>query len=510
MKSLTKGTSAGRTSLRVAAAAVFTILGLAGCLDRPVPAAPEGTRIPLHAEVSQQEAGRHVVVFGAKRVPADFGERVSSLGGSVEATLDPIGVATVSGLTGAAASELAAEVSILYVEPDVIMTAASGYAAPAGLTAEWTSNFVEPTASNAFAPAEATASPTSAEFYPRQWNMRAVFADKAWEAGHLGSRDVVVAVLDGGIDYLHPDLEGLVDLSRSKSFSPEDDPIIAERFPGRLPITDLHAHGTAVASIVASNAKVVAGVNRHVTLLAVKVFNHTNQGSPYSRWLTGIVYAADQGADVITLSGSRDFDKSENAGMLVAGLRALNYAFRKGAVLVSIAQNDAVDLDHNGNTVRLPCEAGAVICASATGPTAAAGVNGPWENVDAPAQYTAFGRSAVDVAAPGGAGDPSNPNPISSGTQFRRMWVPCTTTPTEASLPACRRGEPVAQPFGTSFAAPHIAGLAALLVAQMGKGQPAEIRARILQSADDLGEPGTDPFYGKGRINIARALGLID
>lgn len=50
----------------------------------------------------------------------------------------------------------------------------------------------------------------------------------------------------------------------------------------------------------------------------------------------------------------------------------------------------------------------------------------------------------------------------------------------------------------------------ALLVAQMGKGQPAEIRARILQSADDLGEPGTDPFYGKGRINIARALGLID
>jgi hypothetical protein len=53
-----------------------------------------------------------------------------------------------------------------------------------------------------------------------------------------------------------------------------------------------------------------------------------------------------------------------------------------------------------------------------------------------------------------------------------------------------------------------VSGLAALLVAQLGKGNPALIRARILQSADDLGEPGVDPSYGHGRINIARALEL--
>src|SRR5438067_10638652 len=58
--------------------------------------------------------------------------------------------------------------------------------------------------------------------------------------------------------------------------------------------------------------------------------------------------------------------------------------------------------------------------------------------------------------------------------------------------------------------APHVAGLAALLVAQLGHGNPALIRARILQSADDLGDPGVDPYYGKGRINVARALGLIN
>lgn len=121
--------------------------------------------------------------------------------------------------------------------------------------------------------------------------------------------------------------------------------------------------------------------------------------------------------------------------------------------------------------------------------------------IDAPAPYSAFGRSAVDVAAPGGTGEVG---------QFRRFWSLCTTTPTATTgAPACRRREPIAQGAGTSFAAPAVSGLAALLVAQLGHGNPALIRARILESADDLGEPGRDPFYGHGRINIALALGVV-
>src|SRR6266705_3363972 len=62
------------------------------------------------------------------------------------------------------------------------------------------------------------------------------FAPDAWAAGFLGSRDVVVAILDTGIDYTNPDLAGLVDLDRSISFVPED---VTRHYPGRLPFSDL-------------------------------------------------------------------------------------------------------------------------------------------------------------------------------------------------------------------------------------------------------------------------------
>ena len=262
-----------------------------------------------------------------------------------------------------------------------------------------------------------------------------------------------------------------------------------------------------MAAVVGTNAIHFAGVNRDVTFLAVKIWNRFGLGG-LSQLLAGIVYAADQGANVINVSGTYNYDKSENPGVVAAVQRAVNYAFRKGTLFVAAAGNDTTDLDHNLDMVRLPCEAAHVICAAGTAPTATVGVDGPWTDVDAPAPYSSFGRSAIHVAAPAGA-----------TVVFRRVWLPCPTTRTEfAFAPACRPGFPPqpGQPFplaqcqGTSCAAAHTTGLAALLVAQLGHGNPAQIRARILQSADDLGQPGTDPYYGKGRINVARALGVID
>jgi subtilisin family serine protease len=464
---------------------------LSAC-DRVAPSEPHRLS-PTFASSNLGQSTRHIVVFAAERIPEEFADHVDRLGGSIETSLASIGVAIVNGLSETAASELRIVEGIRAVEADV--EAVSNDAQTADDTD------ATPVVSEAAADVSAVSieqsapSPTSAQFYARQWNMRAVFAEDAWAAGQLGSRDVKVAILDSGIDYLNPDLVGLVDLQHSISLVPED---VTRHYPGRLPFSDLHGHGTFVTSIVATNGNVLAGLNRSVTLLAVKITDSTTASSD-SRFLSGIVYAADQGADVINISHLRRIDKNERPGVVAAFERAVNYAFRKGALVITVAGNDAADLDHDGNLVRMPCDAANAICVSATGPTRSAGQTGPWENVDAPASYTAFGRSTVSVAAPGGDG---------MAGQFRGLTMLCTTTPTLGSRPECRTGQRVAGSRGTSFAAPHVTGLGALLVAKLGHGNPGLIRARILQTADDLGEPGTDPYYGKGRINVSRALGL--
>jgi len=487
-----------RSPWRLVALAAVTALGVQGCREQRLPTEETPTSSMVARVASAEQPNRYLVVFTGDRVAQDFDARVSRLGGSVETSLDSIGVATVTGLTPSAAAALSVGTDIQAVEPDRLMDVHLAGADAGGTFDDLSGNAT-------VAVADAAASPTAAQYYARQWNMRAIFADQAWAAGYLGSHDVRVAILDTGLDYTLQDFDGLIDIGNSKSFVPEEDPVVSERYPGRLPISDLNSHGTAMASIIGSNGSRLAAVNQNVTMIAVKVWNRYGEGS-FARFLSGLLYATDLKVDVINVSGFWAFDKAKDHGIVAAANRAANYAFRNGAVLVSVAGNDASDLDHNGSLVVLPCQAAHVICASATGPTANSGVNGPWENVDASVTlYSSYGRSAIDVAAPGGTGDFADPTRL----QFGRIWTLCTTTNSEASFRACLAGRPIAQPFGTSLSAAHVSGLAALLVAQLGHGKPASIRERIIQSADDLGEPGTDPYYGKGRINVARALGVI-
>jgi subtilisin family serine protease len=302
---------------------------------------------------------------------------------------------------------------------------------------------------------------------------------------------VTVAIIDTGIDYNYPDLRGRVDLSRSKSFVPTDDALVAQFFPTRNLITDLHFHGTHVASTVSSNANVVAGITSQVTLIGVKVLNVNGSGN-FGAILNGVLWAADHGADIANMSLGGYFNKPASGPFIHLINDTFNYAHRKGMLVVVAAGNDKVDLDHDGNLMSLNCDAPNVLCVSATGPNADGGVNGPWFNIDNPASYTNFGRSGVDVAAPGG--------------DFSAVWEACSQT--SLQIPVCRTGTFTVGLTGTSMATPHVAGLAALLVDSIGHGKPSQIKARILQTADDLGQSGTDPFYGKGRINVPNALGL--
>jgi len=158
------------------------------------------------------------------------------------------------------------------------------------------------------------------------------------------------------------------------------------------------------------------------------------------------------------------------------------------------AGNDAIDMDHDRDLLVTECQAANVVCVSATGPTASEGVNGPWTDVDAPASYTNYGRSSIDVAAPGGNTGGS-------------VWAPCSSFSLVYTV--CQSGNYVIGASGTSMAAPHVTGIAALLVEQYGRN-PGRIKTALQQTADDLGQPGADPYYGKGRVNAARAVGAME
>lgn len=471
---------------RIVIPTLLALATLAGCTDSAGPGS-SGTPVSATAAMTPNPTGRQIVEFSGG-APADFAARVQSLGGSVVWSSTAAGLASVSGLSATAAATLTRSPGIKSLTNDAVIS-------------------LEVPSAGAVAQAEVagTASqgnPAASFLFPRQWNLRAVHADEAWAAGVLGSPTVSVYVLDSGIDDQYFDLQPLVDLGHSTdllgTFSVNGVPFteadtVQKYFPGRNPVADLFTHGTVVAGTISSQGIILAGVTSRTTLVAVKVCSYLNI-CPLSSVLAGVVYAADHGADVINVSLGSSFTKSGSGRLVGLVNRTFSYAQSKGTTIVVSAGNDALDMDHDRSNYVTYCNTPAVICVAATGPTSEASVNGPWTDVDATSTFTNFGSSAIDLAAPGGNG-------------ASVVWGGCSST--SLILPICQTGIFVVGVQGTSASAPHVAGAAALLVAQLGRN-PAAIRARLLQTADDLGPNGTDPFYGKGRLNVARAVGASE
>jgi hypothetical protein len=439
--------------------------------------------------------GRFAVLAKGGGFAADFSARVAALGGTVEFQHAKAGIAVVSGVSDAAA--LASIGGVSEVQADQTFTLDAPLAA------------AEADASDVVT---SQANPATAARYTWQWNMRLIHAPTAWAAGKLGSSAVTVAILDTGLDYDINDLNGLVDLSRSASFVPSDDAITATYFPSRNPINDYNGHGTNVASQVSSKAVALAGVTSKTTLIGVKVLGRTGSGSS-SGVLQGVLWAADHGADVANMSLGGAFQKIAAGSFISLINRVFSYAASKGTLVVVSAGNDAADLDHNGNVMSTYCDVPHVLCVSSVGPEVATA------NGDNVSYYTNYGRSAISVAGPGGNADAAHAFTVSAwpwGADIASwVWSYCPkyriaslTSTGVPVLTACSAGNRLSGYIGTSQASPHVAGLAALLVAEKGKGNPALIKATIQNSSLDLGAPGTDPFYGRGRIDVASALGL--
>lgn len=330
-------------------------------------------------------------------------------------------------------------------------------------------------------------------YFDLQWGHDAIDAPEAWAAGARGA-GVRVAVLDSGIDAEHPDLAPNLNTALSRSFVPGEDWNIRPGF--------YFNHGTHVAGTIAAadNSYGIIGVAPEAELVAVKVLSEYTGSGSFGGIIQGIVYAADINADIVNMSLGADIPHNVPgaAELFVAAGRAANYAHQKGTLLIAAAGNDGRDLDHDASLKSFPAELPHVLSISATAPIGWATGTSP--SLDFPASYTNYGQSGIDFAAPGGdAAYPGN-ELCQAGVVVQRCWV--------LDLVFSTISGGWSWTAGTSMAAPHVSGAAALVISANGsKMSPAAVERALRAGADDLGKRGNDDYYGKGRINAANSLG---
>jgi hypothetical protein len=286
--------------------------------------------------------------------------------------------------------------------------------------------------------------------YAKQWALEKIGAPEAW--ARSAGQDTLIAIVDTGVDLDHPDLRSKVLTDQDRDFVNDDDSA-----------DDDHGHGTHVAGIAAAatdNDIGVAGLGWDAWILPLKVLSPTSDGratGTATDIAAAIRYAADQGADIINLSlgGEAPCDSPV--------VEAVDYAHSKGAVLVAASGN-------NGRATEMfPANCDHVLGVSAT------------DYNDAIAHYSNYGAH-VSIAAPGGGYEDA---------------IYSTVT-------AARYGYNI----GTSMAAPHVSGLAALLLARFPTYSPKQVASAILDNAVDLGETGWDEHFGCGRIDASQALAV--
>lgn len=293
--------------------------------------------------------------------------------------------------------------------------------------------------------------------YAKQWNLKLLNLETVWQ-NWSGSKDTIVAVIDTGILPGHPDLAGNI-IPGYDFIDDDNDP------------TDTNkefSHGTHVAGIIGAmtnNQQGIAGINWQVSIMPIRVIGKEGTGD-YSALIAGIYWAVDNGANVINLSLAGSMDT-------IALREAIQYAVQHQVTVVAAAGN-------NGSSpILYPARYPEVISVGAVGPTRER------------AYYSNYGPE-LDLVAPGG-----------DSSILTEKYNTILSTAGYMDNNTAVYQYTWAQ--GTSMAAPHVSASVALLYSA-GITDPVEIQRLLRETADDLGSPGPDSFYGAGLLNIKRAL----
>lgn len=441
----------------------------------------------LAAPVSAQSAARsYLLISAAESLPAGLEAAVAAAGGTLVRANPEIGVALAESADAAFKAKAAKIAGLRSVVPNLKLQ----FISPNEKRVEL--DFGSPPFSG-----------DNDRFFDLQWGHDAVNAPEAWNAGQFGA-GVRVAVLDTGFDLDHPDLAPNINLGLSMNFVP------GETLSYALP--DPFSHGTHTAGTIAAadNGLGTIGIAPQAELVLVKVLGDEGSGT-FEAVISGIVYAANADADIISMSLGAVLKKSgfcdaegcmtarEVSELRTALGRATTYAYQMGSTIFASEGNDSIDKDHTANIITLPADSPHVISIAATAPIGWA-VDPLNAFLDYPASYTNYGQSAVDFAAPGGDFVYPGEELCTVAGLTSPCWVFDLVFSTGSNLnPA------IASYYwsaGTSMAAPHAAGVAALIIgANGGEMPPAQVEAALRAYAEDLGKPGNDDFYGAGRVH---------
>ena len=360
--------------------------------------------------------------------------------------------------------------------------------------------------------------------FPDLWGLFKIEAPAAWQLSQ--GEGVVVAVVDSGIDIEHEDLaanvwhnpgeipgngidddgNGFIDDVNGWDFThcakSNDVGVCLEPKQPGPDVSDQFGHGTHVAGTIAAvgnNGIGIIGVALRARVMAVKGIDSTGWGTD-ADLAAALAYAADNGAQVINASWGGAPNNTIST--------AVQYVIARDVVMVAAAGNDATPIERGDSPADLP----EVVTVGAS------------THTDASAFFSDFGGPLALVAPGGGDAEPqSAADPYRSILSLLARGAvlgqdcqfgcnsddpdTCDIIPVCAVAPVVI-GDNYLREAGTSMAAPHVSGVAALVRSRHPEFTRQQVRQVLLATADDLGPPGWDPTFGFGRVNALRAVAV--